>query len=69
MGCVSDSLLKYLLCFKLVIETLGSLSGFAQGKKKCFQVCSTGVIIPNFNVISLATGTGASKNSIHLQKG
>lgn len=33
MGCVSDSLLKYLLCFKLVIETLGSLSGFAQGKK------------------------------------
>lgn len=37
MGCVSDSLLKYLLCFKLVIETLGSLSGFAQGKKNVFR--------------------------------
>lgn len=37
MGCVSDSLLKYLLCFKLEIETLGSLSGFAQGKKNVFR--------------------------------
>lgn len=64
--CLTHSELKCLLNFKIVIEMWFFFVSDNSREKKLFQVRCIRVIIPHFNVISLATSTGACKNFIHL---